>query len=348
MKMRIKQSYICKDIEQYDINTNLVSTHVPAVGDVAVFEVLQIGKHKTIQGAEKRMQTILPGDYIMAAFGTRYATAQFEGYVPEGICPEYHILGAGGTVGLVHSSHSKFAQAGPTTLKLAGWVTNAQQKVMNTIAAKQHLQKPFTGGMGHATRVILSVGSSMDSGKTTTAAKMVQGLSKAGYNTAFIKLTGTVFTKDADLNFDHGATTVADFGMLGYPSTYMCSLQQLLNAYESLMHLVNAAAQAFVVIEIADGIYQRETEMLLRHRPFMNTVDAVVYSAGDSLSAIHGYEMLRSLHIVPAAICGLFTASPLLVQEVKERLYAPVLTIEQMAAGELLQYIERPVYEMAS
>jgi hypothetical protein len=348
MKQRIKQSYICKDIEQYLVNTTLAATHVPAVGDVAVFEVLQIGKHKTMQGADKRLQQILPGDLMMAAFGTRYATAQFEGYVPEGICNEYHILGAGGTVGIVHSSHSKFAGTGPTTLRLIGWVTNERHQVINTIAAKQYLHKSFTGSMGHATRVILSVGSSMDSGKTTTAAKMVQGLTKAGYNTAFIKLTGTVFTKDADLAFDHGATTVTDFGALGYPSTYMCSLQQLLNAYESLMHLVNAPSQAFVVIEIADGIYQRETEMLLRHRPFMNTVDAVVYSAGDSLSAIHGYEMLRSLHIVPAAICGLFTASPLLMQEVRERLYAPVLNIEQMADGELLQYIERPVYEMAS
>jgi hypothetical protein len=348
MKQRIKQSYICKDIHQFEVNTQLVPKHKPSVGDVAVFEVLKIGKHKTIQCAEKRMQHIFAGDLIMAAFGTRYATAQFEGYVPTEISPEYHILGAGGTVGLVHSSHSRYAYVGPTILRLAGWVTNEENEVINTRFAKAHLQKTFTGGMGHAARVILSIGSSMDSGKTTTAANMVAGFTRAGYSAAFIKLTGTVFTKDCDLAYDHGAAAVADFGALGYPSTYMCSLQELLNAYETLMHMVQASKQAFVVIEIADGIYQRETEMLLRYLPFMNTIDSVVYSAGDSLSAIHGYEMLRSLHIVPAALCGLFTASPLLVKEVKERLYAPVLTIEQMAAGELLHYIERPVYEMAS
>ena len=48
MKQRIKQSYISKDIDQYEVDTHLVATHIPAVGDVAVFEILQTGKHKTM------------------------------------------------------------------------------------------------------------------------------------------------------------------------------------------------------------------------------------------------------------------------------------------------------------
>ncbi|MCU0333442.1 MAG: DUF1611 domain-containing protein [Chitinophagaceae bacterium] len=348
MKQRIKQSFICQDIKQYQTNQTLVDTHVPTVGDVAVFEVLSIGKHKTIQGTDKRLVTILPGDRIMAAFGTRYATAQFEGYVPGGICPEYHILGAGGTVGLVASSHSRFASAGPTTLKLVGWVTNAQGDVWNTIRQKEQLMKPFTGAISHSTRVILSVGSSMDSGKTTTAAKMVQGFSEAGYRVAFIKLTGTIYTKDCDLVYDHGAAEVADFGLLGYPSTYLCTATQLLGLYETLMHHIKAQDKAFVVIEIADGLYQRETEMLLRNRAFMNGIDAVVYSAGDSLSAIQGYQVLRDMHIVPVALSGLFTASPLLVKEVSERLYSPVLSIDELARGVLMQYLEMPMSVSAS
>jgi hypothetical protein len=84
------------------------------VGDVAIFQVVSIGKHSTIQSADKRNAAIYPGDWVMAAFGTRYATEQFEGYVPEKPTEEYHILGAGGTIGIIHSMHQKFVNVGPT------------------------------------------------------------------------------------------------------------------------------------------------------------------------------------------------------------------------------------------
>ena len=83
MEKRIKRTYICKDINRYFIDEALSKTHTPQVGDVAIFEVLSIGKHSSMQNDEKRNGAIYTGDYIMAAFGTRYATEQFEGYVPE-------------------------------------------------------------------------------------------------------------------------------------------------------------------------------------------------------------------------------------------------------------------------
>jgi hypothetical protein len=291
MLSRIKKSYICAGIPVNDI---------PKVGDVAVFEVLKIGKHTNIQGEDKRLVTIVPGDWIMAAFGTRYATEQFEGYVPEAPQEIFHILGAGGTVGWVHSAHKKFEGNGPTVLKIVGYVVDSKGVVVNTKLLHAPHKKKFNGLGPYSSKVILSVGSSMDSGKTTTAAYLANGLKRIGKKVAFIKLTGTVYTKDTDLVYDLGADMVANFGDYGFPSTYMCDENELLDLFESLVADVSKVKPEYIVIEIADGIYERETKMLLNNSRFMSTVTEVIFSGGDSMSAVHGVEKLqRSFYCKP-------------------------------------------------
>lgn len=347
MEKRIKKTYICKDVSTYYIDESLAETQIPKVGDIAVFEVLSIGKHSNMQDDQKRIAAIYPGDLIMAAFGTRYATEQFEGYVPPQTMQEYHILGAGGTVGIVHSMHSKFVKTGPTRLRMVGYVVNREGDVLNTKCIKAGEMKPYKGVMQSCTRIILSIGSSMDSGKTTTAAHLVRGLKNAGMRTGFIKLTGTVYTKDCDLAYDNGADIIADFSAMGFPSTYMCNEDELLDLYETLLKTVDAPELEYVIIEIADGIYQRETEMLLKNGKFMSGVDAVIFSAGDSLAAVQGVKALQELHIIPTALCGLFTASPLLIREVQSKVHIPVFTIEMMANSECVPLLKEPLQVFA-
>jgi hypothetical protein len=343
MEKQIKKSIICSGIPTYTIETDRVHTYLPVTGDVGIFEVLSIGKHTQIQSDNKCNRYIYTGDYIMAAFGTRYATEQFEGYAPGQIEDEYHILGAGGTIGIIKSMHSKFEKVGPTRVKLVGYAVDKGGRIINTKSAHASEMKPFSGVMQSLTRIVLSVGASMDSGKTTTAAHLVRGLKKSGMKVGFIKLTGTIYTKDRDLAYDNGADVVSDFGEMGFPSTYMCEQQELLDLHESLLSKINAHELEYVVIEIADGIYQRETEMLLKNSRFMTGVDAVVFSAGDSLAAIQGVRALQDMHIIPVALSGLFTASPLLVQEVACRSAIPVYNIEQLANGAGLQFLEEPL-----
>jgi len=347
MEKRIKRTFICKNVSNYYVDEKLAAVHAPKVGDVGIFEVISIGKHSTIQDDQKRNAAIYPGDLIMAAFGTRYATEQFEGYVPSKPLHEYHILGAGGTVGIIHSMHSKFLHTGPTRLKMIGYAINREGSILNTKWMKAPEMKPYKGIMQSFTRVILSIGSSMDSGKTTTAAHLVRGLKKAGLKTGFIKLTGTVYTKDRDLAYDNGADVVTDFSEMGFPSTYMCSEEELLNLYETLLTHIKAPELDYVVVEIADGIYQRETEMLLRNAKFISGTDAILFSAGDSLSAVQGVRALQEMQIIPTALCGLFTASPLLIQEVQARVKIPIFTIEMMANAACVPLLEEPIRVLA-
>jgi hypothetical protein len=343
MEKTIKCAYICKGVQDFQIESCPPANYTPQDGDVAVFEVIKIGKHKTIQSHTKRNVTIIPGDYFLATFGSRYATAQFEGYLPESINGELHILGAGGTVGIIRSMHYDYIDIGPTTLRCIGLAVDGQGRVINTKQLCQPAMLPFRGAAAAATKVVLSLGSSMDSGKTTSAAYLVHGLKAAGYRVAFIKLTGTVYTKDCDLVFDLGADVTADFSDMGFPSTYLCSQEELLNLYESLLVKVMSCQPDYVVMEIADGIYQRETKMLLQHAPFRDSVEAVLFSAGDSLAAINGLQVLDSWGIHPFAISGLLTASPLLVKEVQEYTNTTVLNIEQLSDKGVAGYLQHQV-----
>lgn len=340
MKSKIKRSIICKNINltNYLINENNILYHIPSVGDVAIFKVVSIGKHKQIQADSKRNMLILPGDLIMAAFGTRYATSQFEGYLPTNYQREFHILGAGGTIGIVHSMHSLFQGAGPTKLTIVGYVTDHSGRVVNTkrLAGKLAI---FSGSSTKRCDLILSVGSSMDSGKTTTAAYLSRGLANMGHHVSFIKLTGTVYSKDVDLVYDCGAHFAIDFSAFGFPSTYMCTEEELLNLFESLMQKATRIDPDVVIIEIADGILQKETKMLLENKSFMSLIDHIVFSCADSLSALSGIQVLEQMDIYPTALSGLFTASPLLVKEVKANVNIPILTIDELMSGQFNDYL---------
>lgn len=342
MNTRMKKTLICGGVTSYTLDTELPQYHIPQVGDVAVFEVLSLGKHLTVQADSRLIVKIMPGDQIMAAFGHRYATEQFEGYVPEQCQPEFHILGAGGTVGWVHSTHAKFSGGGPTRLKIIGYATNERGEIINTRKMNKSRMVPFTGAAASQTRVVLSVGSSMDSGKTTSAAYLVHGLARKGRRVTFIKLTGTVFTKDCDLAYDLGAHQALDFSDFGFPSTFMCTESELLDLYESLLNRALESEPDYVVMEIADGIYQRETKMLLNNARFMSTVQEVMFSACDSLAAVHGVQTLRNWGIAPFALCGMFTTSPLLMKEVREYVDVPVFTLDQLTREGVQRLLSRP------
>lgn len=342
MAARIKKTFICADVQDFTLDQARTQYYVPQVGDVAVFEIVGLGKHLNVQGETGTLNKLMLGDRIMAAFGHRYATEQFEGYVPEQCQQEFHILGAGGTVGWVHSTHAKFSGGGPTRLRIVGYAADANGRVINTRKMKAAGLFPFSGRAAAQTKVVLSIGSSMDSGKTTTAAYLVHGLVRKGKRVVFIKLTGTVYTKDCDLNYDLGACQSLDFGRFGFPSTYMCSETELLSLYESLLHQALETEPDYVVMEIADGIYQRETKMLLQNAAFMRTVHDVIFSACDSLSAVCGVQTLRNWGIAPFGLCGMFTTSPLLMREVRENADIPVFTLDTLQKEATTLLINKP------
>jgi hypothetical protein len=176
----------------------------------------------------------------------------------------------------------------------------------------------------------------MDSGKTTTAGYLCRGIMLAKKKVAFIKLTGTVMSKDKSFVRDCGAKIALDFSNAGFPSTYLCDEQEMLNLYEYLLQMTEVIDPDYIVMEIADGLFQRETAMLLRHKAFMSTISGVMFSCGDSLSAMHGIKLLEDLNQNILGICGLFTISPLLVNEVQEETKYPVFTLSDLSSPKIV------------
>ncbi len=332
----IKKSNICKNVINYKIDETINFEYQPKAGDVAIFEVISIGSLNAIQDFEGRNCYLFEGDKIMLTYGNRYASNQFEGYVSKGHQQEYDLLGKGGVVGTVKSMFYKLELKGPTKLKLIGYATDKKGTVINTI---YHNRKPskFNPQKIRSFKTILSIGSSMDSGKTTTAAYLCRGLKNSGYRVAYIKLTGTVFNKDRMLAYDCGADFVSDFSEFGFPSTYLCSTNTIMDLYESLLNEVTKTDPDYVVIEVADGLYQKETRTLLNYPLFTKTIDHVILSCCDSLAVNSGVQLLSPIFRDRLfALAGLFTGSPLLVDEVENLHSTPVLTLSKLLQPDIL------------
>lgn len=343
----MKKSLIAQSVTWAEIHSGMANTYLPQPGDVGVFEVVRLGKHQKIQTADGKLRHIFPGDILLAAFGNRYATGQFEGYVPEKIYPFYDILGQGGAVGVVRSSHARLEKVGPTQVRLLGYAVDANGQVVNTRYFQRTPQK-FRPGTWLPFKVILSIGSSMDSGKTTTAGYLAKGLTAMHEKVGYLKLTGTVYSKDKDFVFDCGAHISIDFSDFGFPSTYLCPLEELLDLYATATASLGKETLSTLIIEVADGVFQQETHQLLHCPEFMQTVDHIFLSCSDSLSVLTGIDFLfQTSGRAVTALSGLFTASPLLVEEVKRKTSVPIMTLEDLQqANRLFPLLNTPTMEM--
>ena len=307
----------------------------PRVGDVAVMRVLTLGKHVRIDDRDGRAVSLVPGDLVACAFGNRYATDQYEGYVPPAR-EQYHMLSIGAVCGMVGSKNEKMPD--PTTLEFVGYARTADNRRVNLrdwrlkpLDPPADLVKP---------RVIMAVGASMNAGKTTTAAMTIRGLVRGGKRVAAAKITGTGAVKDLQFMRDAGAVRVLDFTDYGCPSTYRCSLRKLLRLERTLRSHLLQERPDYIVYEIADGIFQRETALLLDSAEFRAVVDDVLFAAVDSLSAESAKRVLEQRGLRLLGFSGIVSASELGKQEVQKATGMPCVSSTELSEGGILALIE--------
>ena len=175
---------------------------------------------------------------------------------------------------------------------------------------------------------IAVVGTCMNAGKTTTVANLIRGLVAGGRTVGAAKVTGTAAGGDTWLMLDAGASLALDFTDAGFPTTYQASPTEVEEIFETLTGHLAASGVDTVVLEIADGLFQRETEVLLGSPTFTGGVDAVLFAAGDALAATAGVDWLERRNVGVSAISGVLTSSPLAIRETELATGLPVLTIE--------------------
>jgi hypothetical protein len=102
-----------------------------------------------------------------------------------------------------------------------------------------------------------------------------------------------------------------------------------------------------LVIEVADGLLQRETAALIDTPQFRSSVDTVVFAAADSISAVAGLRELRALGLPVVALSGVVTASRLAMLEVAGAADVPVYESEEFASPLLATSVLRDAVRTA-
>lgn len=329
-----KWSYITRCVDTPGEFRLGVPAPQPRLGDLMVARVAGLGNHKHLELPDGRRCRLYPGDVVVGACGNRYASDYYEGYLGPG--PALHLLTAGGVLGIVASTHARYAE--PTVLEVIGAladVRGAPLSLEQFTRSKAPSRAPRLG-------TLVVVGSAMNAGKTTTAAAIVRGWAQAGLKPGAGKVTGSGSGKDRWSYIDAGATQVCDFLEFGMCSTFGYPVERLRHTMTVIRDaLVNDGADA-VVLEIADGLLQSETSALVAD--LHEIADGVVLAVADPLAAKAGSEMLRQRGVPLLAVSGLVSASPLAAREVVESTGLPVLTPEQLAGGaamDLLCSLER-------
>jgi hypothetical protein len=294
----------------------------PEVGDVVYGKVSRMGQHSEIENKSGRIHKLNDGSKAIFVFGNRYAPDYYEGFIPEEMKTEVDMIARSGVVGLVTTKNSSIKD--PTRIKLSGYVCDENGEVVNT---RNHplIEPSKKEKKNNRAKMILVVGTSMNSGKSTAAVACCWALSSMGHEVRASKITGTASLKDILHMQDAGAKIVNDFTHFGYPSTYMMSEPGLLDIFNNIDLKFGNNSKNYWVVEIADGVLQRETEMLLKAPDVRSRIHKLIFAAHDAFGVIGGIDVLKNrFDLVPDAISGVCSGSPLALREVANFTNIPV------------------------
>ncbi|MEL7296266.1 MAG: molybdopterin-guanine dinucleotide biosynthesis protein MobB [Pseudomonadota bacterium] len=317
-----KWSFITRNVPMNDIAMiSAQPRRQPEPGDLILAEVRKIAQHTRIQLRDGRRSLLYLGDKVIVSYGNRYAPDQFEAVVPTDL-DECHLVAAGGIAAKAISKHGKLKW--PTSLQPHGYCLDASGQPINL---GDYSVVPSAPSELPRKCVVAVVGTSMNSGKTTTVASLVRGLALSGFRVAAIKATGIGSGNDVWAYEDAGARVTLDFTDAGLPSTYLVPQDDIQRCFLDLLENAQARDDVdVIVVEIADGLLHFETIDLISSLAFRRSVDHVLFAAGESMGAVAGVDRLRASGIRPTAVSGVVSASRLAATEAETATGIPVLT----------------------
>lgn len=321
-----KRSFTTRNVDLSLADKLVRSGRRPEAGDLILARVTALGQHRRLENIHGRRGDLYIGDEIIVAYGNRYAPDQFEAHVPDDLGP-CHLVAGGGVAARATARYAGIKPA--TSIEVVGAVIGADGRAVNlrdfAVATSPSLVAPTRPPL-----VIAVVGSSMNAGKTTTVAGIVHGLTRAGFRVGAAKLTGTGSGGDLWSMRDAGAALAVDFTDAGHASTFQVGADELGRVTQGLLaHLADDNAD-IAVVEIADGLLQEETARLVELGHKKGWFDGFVFAAGDAMGAAFGCRWLADRQIVPLAVSGLVSASPLASREAEGVTGIPIATLEQL------------------
>ncbi len=334
----IKRSFATRNVDFGAIKTLLTGDIQPKAGDLVVCEVTRLRQHCRLERIDGRRSRMFVKDKIIVAYGHRYAPDQFESIIPKNL-DACHLVAGGGIASFMTEKSPKVKPA--TEIQPLGLIGDKDGHVINL--GDYSILQDETKKSDKDILILMVSGSSMNAGKTTTVACLIKGLSADGYKVGAAKVTGTGSGCDLWHFVDADAACAIDFTDAGFATTYLMSNTRLVKTFDKMIsHLKNQDVDV-IVVEVADGVLQRETKALLATKAIINATSAMFYTSGDSSSAIFGTTWLQQMGYDVVGISGVVSSNPLGTREVIENCELPVIEKEQlMACGfghELLEKI---------
>ena len=324
-----KWSYVTRNVEMADVGDVSASVNCrPQPGDLILARVARIAQHTKVQLRSGRRSQLFVDDYLVLAYGNRYAPDQFEAEVPAKL-DRCHMVAAGGIAAKATAKHSKLKW--PTLIQPEGFLLDRAGRVMNLAQYKTVHLDPAP-----SKPVLAVAGTSMNSGKTTTMAALTKGLTRAGYRVAAVKVTGTGAGNDMWAYEDAGAVLTLDFTDAGHASTFRVPQQGIRKAFAELVSTARRApAVDVVLVEIADGLLHCESAELLGSRLFRRTCSQVIFAAGEAMGAKAGVELLRAMDLPVTGVSGVVSASALARQEAAVATGVTVFTKGELESADI-------------
>ena len=324
-----KTAYTARRVDQSAITTLLSGDVGPRSGDLVLARVACLGHHKRIELVHGRRAPLFIGDEIIACFGNRYAPDQFEAQVPDSLV-SCNLVAAGGIAGHCLSQHG--STKSPTVIEPLGLLGDGNGRVINI--SDWALQP--SGSKRSRPLVFAVAGTSMNAGKTSSAAYFIKGLVNSGMKVGAAKVTGTGAGGDVWMMKDAGAAMVLDFTDVGFASTFRASAAEVQGIFTRLTHILCEAGVDAIVVEVADGLFQHETAALLKSDVFRNGVDGVIFAAGEAMGACAGVQWLEQHDLSVLAISGRVSASPLASREVQGITGLPVMGLARLSSEDIV------------
>jgi hypothetical protein len=264
-----------------------------ANGDYVIGEVVDIaGSSCRAELPNGRMMELMKGDVVIGALGVRHATLEATGTWEEvSNNGRIHLLTGAGLLGKM-TSRSIFVTP-LIELRYKGHVmVNGQTKNMSDYAAE-------ASDLDFNIPVILMVGTSMSSGKTTSARIIVRQLKQMGLQVAGAKFTGAGRYRDILSMKDAGADYVVDFVDVGLPSS-ICPKAEYKKVVKKMVNLLAQSKVDVAVVEIGASPLEPYNGALAI-KAIKKQVKCTVLCASDPYAVL---GVMKSFRLKPTIVSG--------------------------------------------
>lgn len=270
-----------------------------ATGQYVVFEVTDGDEARTyeMEGPRGRSAQVFVGDRVIGALGRRAATLQAVGDWEAAEGPEdLALLNIAGVAGRLQS-RSPFAGAVPPVSYLGHAMRAGRAVTMGDFVDSRSCARV-------STPVVLIIGTSMEAGKTTAAARIIRALNRRGNRVVGAKLTGVGRYRDILAMGDAGAEWILDFVDAGLPSTVVPA-EEFTAAAHRLFARIEALDADVAVIEAGASPLEPYNGALAVSL-LGDCVGTVVLCASDPYAAL---GVMQAFEVTPTFVTGRATST---------------------------------------